>query len=170
MPPGKVLNYSKHCLLYAVLTMVFTMGNKQEPLGFLLADVTRLMRQSLQNKLSGNFSLTLSQARALIYLSRQQGIRQVELAGLLEVQPMTLARLIDQLVQNELVERRPDPLDRRAYCLYLSAQAKPHIDAFKRIAKEKYRIALKGIDSQQVDTLMSVLAKMRDNLSSSADL
>jgi DNA-binding MarR family transcriptional regulator len=150
--------------------MVFKMGNQQESLGFLLADVTRLMRQSFQNRLSGEFSLTLSQARALTYLSRQQGIRQVELAALLEVQPMTLARLIDQLVQYELVERRADPLDRRAYCLYLTAQAKPHIDAFKCIAKEKYRIALNGIDTQQVDTLLCVLSKMRENLASTTDL
>jgi DNA-binding MarR family transcriptional regulator len=146
------------------------MSKQQEPLGFLLADVTRLLRQSFQNNLSGDFSLSLSQARALTYLSRQQGIRQVELAGLLEIQPMTLARLIDQLVDYKLVERRADPLDRRAYCLYLTPEAKPHIAAFKRIAKEKYRVALNGIDKEQVDTLLSVLAKMRDNLSSTADI
>lgn len=144
--------------------MVRAMGIQKDSLGFLLADVGRLMRQAFQKNIEGENCLTLAQARALVYLSRQEGIRQVELADMLEVQPITLARLIDQLVQHGLVERRPDPADRRAYRLFMTAQAEPHIAAIKQVAAANYRVALKGIDKTQADTLMQVLTKMRDNL------
>jgi DNA-binding MarR family transcriptional regulator len=145
--------------------MVRAMGMQKDTLGFLLADVGRLMRQAFQKNLEGEICLTLAQARALVYLSRQEGIRQVELADMLEVQPMTLARLIDQLVKHGLVERRPDPADRRAYRLYVTPDAAPHMAAIKQVAAANYKVALKGIDKAQADTLMLVLAKMRDNLS-----
>ena len=77
---------------------------QRDSLGFLLADVFRLLRQNFQRRLEGS-SLTLAQARALVYLSRHEGVRQVDLAEMLEVQPITLARLIDQLADAGLVER-----------------------------------------------------------------
>ena len=140
------------------------MGVQKDSLGFLLADVGRLMRQAFQKNLEGENCLTLSQARALIHLSRQEGIRQVELAERLEVQPMTLARLIDQLVAHGLVERRPDPADRRAYSLFLTPEAAPHLADIKRVAAKNYQLALKGIDKAQAEILYQVLTKMRDNL------
>ena len=100
------------------------MTTHQDNLGFLLADVSRLMRRAFQQRLEGS-SLTLAQARALIYVSRNEGVRQVDLADLLEVQPITLARLIDQLAGDGLVERRSDPADRRAYHIFLTPAAAP---------------------------------------------
>ena len=75
---------------------------QQTTLGFLLADVSRLMRKAFRQRLEDS-ALTLAQARTLVYISRHQGIRQVELAELLEIQPITLARLIDQLLDREAV-------------------------------------------------------------------
>src|SRR4051812_9261819 len=97
---------------------------RHDTLGFLLADVSRLMRRAFQQRLEGS-SLTLAQARALIYVSRHEGVRQIDLADLLEIQPITLARLIDQLAAAGLVERRPDPTDRRAYQVFLTSAAAP---------------------------------------------
>ena len=74
------------------------MVSEQDSLGFMLADLSRMMRQAFQRRLEGS-SITLAQARALVYLARHQGIRQIDLAKLLEVQPITLARLIDQLAE-----------------------------------------------------------------------
>ena len=88
------------------------MSVEQNSLGFLLADVYRFMRRAFAEKLAGDSALTMAQARALLFVSRREGLRQVELADLLEVKPITLARLIDQLVHHGLVERRPDPSDR----------------------------------------------------------
>ncbi len=93
------------------------MVSEQDSLGFLLADLSRMMRQAFQRRLEVS-SITLAQARALVYLARHQGIRQIDLARLLEVQPITLARLIDQLAEAGLVERHADAADRGAYRMF----------------------------------------------------
>ena len=136
---------------------------RQDSLGFLLADVSRLTRRAFQQRIEGS-ALTQAQARALVYVSRHEGVRQVELADLLEVQPITLARLIDQLEQSGLVERRPDPADRRAYQLFLTPDAAPHIAAIEKVAAAIRADALSGIDAQQTAVLLAALRKMRDNL------
>ncbi|HUW51760.1 MAG TPA: MarR family transcriptional regulator [Sulfuricella sp.] len=138
---------------------------RQESLGFLLADVSRLMRRAFQQQLEGS-SLTLAQARALIYVSRHEGVRQVELAELLEVQPITLARLIDQLAEVGLVERRPDPGDRRAYQVFLTPAAAPHLAAIKQVVAAIRADALRDLDEQQSAIVFFALSKMRDNLAS----
>lgn len=139
------------------------MSQRQDSLGFLLADVSRLLRRTFEQRLQGS-TLTLAQARALVYLARQEGCRQVELAELLEVQPITLARLIDQLAEAGLVERRVDPADRRAYRLFLTPAAAPQLAAIRQGAATVRAEALAGLDDDQVATLLVALNAMRDNL------
>lgn len=139
------------------------MRAKEETLGFLLADVSRLMRRAFQQRLEGS-SLTLAAARALVYVSRHEGVRQVELAELLEVQPITLARLIDQLAAAGLVERRPDPADRRAYQVFLTAHATPRLAAIEQVAASIRADALRDLGKQQAAAVMAALRKMRANL------
>lgn len=141
------------------------MEPRKESLGFLLIDVSRHMRRAFQRQLEGS-SLTQAQARALIYVSRHEGVRQVELAELLEVQPITLARLLDQLAEAGLVERRPDPADRRAYQVYLTPDAAPHLAAIEQVTAAIRADALRELDEQQVATVMHALRTMRDNLAS----
>ena len=136
---------------------------QKNSLGFLLADVSRLMRRAFEQRLQGS-SLTLAQARALIYVSRNEGIRQVELADMLEIQPISLARLIDQLAEARLVERRPDPGDRRAYQLFLKPAAAAHLAAIEQVAAAIRADALSGIDKPQADALLLALNTMRTNL------
>jgi DNA-binding MarR family transcriptional regulator len=138
---------------------------RQDSLGFLLADVSRLMRRAFQQRLAGS-SLTLAQARALVHVSRHEGVRQVDLADMLEVQPITLARLIDQLADAGLVERRPDPADRRAYRMFLTPAAASHLAAIRQVATAIQADALRDLDEQQAAIFSFVLRKMRDNLSS----
>ncbi|HEY0721212.1 MAG TPA: MarR family transcriptional regulator [Gammaproteobacteria bacterium] len=140
------------------------MSLPEESLGFLLADVSRLMRRAFQEYLEGEGTLTLAQARALIYVSRHQGIRQVELADLLEVQPITLARLLDQLAQHGLIERRPDPHDRRAHLIYLTDAAAPQLASIKERGAANRAAALRGVSKEQAATLTLVLKQIRDNL------
>lgn len=139
------------------------MDSRKDSLGFLLADVSRLIRQAFQQRIEGS-SLTHSQARALVYLSRHEGIRQVELAELLDIQPITLARLLDQLAENGLIERRPDPADRRAYRLFLTSAAASHLAAIEAVAASIRADALRGIGKQEAAVLLSALGRMRDNL------
>lgn len=139
------------------------MGLQKDSLGFLLADVSRLIRHAFQQRIEGS-SLTQAQARALVYVSRHEGVHQIELADLLEIQPITLARLIDQLEQGGLVERRPDSEDRRAYQVFLTPDAAPHLAAIDEVAASIRAEALRGVDEQQAVIVFSALRRMRDNL------
>lgn len=139
------------------------MASPDEGLGFLLADVSRLMRQAFQRRLEGS-ALTLAQARALIYVSRHEGVRQVELADMLEIQPITLARLIDHLAEQGLVERRPDPTDRRAYRLHLTPDAGPRLAAIREVTAGIRAEALRGLSPEEAALLASALRRMHDNL------
>ncbi len=135
----------------------------QDSLGFLLADVSRLMRRAFLQRLEGS-SLTPAQARALVHVSRHEGVRQIDLADRLEVQPITLARLIDQLAEEGLVERRPDPQDRRAYQIFLTPAAAPHLEAIEHVAAAIRKVALQTLTAEQATALTAALRVMRDNL------
>jgi len=128
--------------------------------GFLIADIARLMRQGFANSLT-NSPLTFAQARALIYVARFEGVRQIELAELLEVQPITLARLLDTLVEHNLVERRADPSDRRACLIYLLPDATEHIKCITDSANIVKQKAFNGLDFDQAQ---QILLQIRTNL------
>ncbi|GGO80357.1 MarR family transcriptional regulator [Marinobacterium nitratireducens] len=132
-------------------------------LGFLLADTTRLMRRRFQ-ECDSKSGLTYAQARALVYIARFEGRRQVELAEGLEIQPMTLARLVDQLQAQSLVERRPDPQDRRAHRLYITEAAQEPLREIRKLGQQVYDRMLAGLDQAQQDALLSALELMRSNL------
>src|SRR5690606_42121875 len=97
-------------------------------LGFALADVTRLMRRAFRHRLRGS-ELTYNQARVLVYLANESGIRQIDLADRLEMQPIALSRVIDQLAERGVVERRCDPADGRAHLLRPTPRSRSHPDA-----------------------------------------
>lgn len=136
---------------------------KDDTLGFLLSDISRLMRQEFQQRVAGS-SLTLAQARTLVRISRNEGIRQVDLAEMLEIQPITLVRLIDQLADAGLVERRRDPDDRRAHRIFLTADAGLQLEMIGAVGAETEAYALRGLKASEVAVLVSALHKMRANL------
>jgi len=138
---------------------------KQDNLGFLVSDVARLLRRNFQQRLEGSL-LTFAQARLLVHVSRREGVRQIDLADFLEIQPITLARLIDQLEGAGLVERRPDQTDRRAYKIYLSNAAEPHLLLIEDIAAELRSDAFQGLDDQEAAIVTSALQKIAGNLAS----
>ena len=96
-------------------------------LGFLLHDVARLMRKRFEQKARG-LGLTRSQYSVLAHLARNEGIQQGGLAEILEVEPITLTRILDRLEEAELVERRAHPKDRRIRLLHLTRKAHPLLD------------------------------------------
>lgn len=139
------------------------MARSQDTLGFLLADIFRQMRRIYAQRLQGT-SVTLAQAKVLLHVERHPGIRQVDLAELLDIQPITLARLVDQLSQSGLVERRADPQDRRAYQLHLLPAATPILDTIAEVAASVHAEALHGVPAAQATAVMTVLRTVRDNL------
>lgn len=136
----------------------------QDHIGFLLADVSRLMRRAFV-RYAKDSPLTLAQARALIYVARNEGLHQVELAELLEIKPITAARLIDKLAASGLLERRPDPGDRRAYRLFPTPAAAGHIKTIEKIGNQIRALAVEGLSRRQAEQVSESLRKMRSNLS-----
>jgi MarR family transcriptional regulator for hemolysin len=135
--------------------------------GFLLADVSRMLRRHFDHRVH-DLGLTQAQWRAIAQLSREQGLKQVVLAERLEVKPITLARLVDRLEAAGWVKRRPDPHDRRAIRLYLTPKSQPILSDLYERAAETLEEALDGVSATKRRQLISVLSKMKSNLSAAA--
>jgi MarR family transcriptional regulator for hemolysin len=142
------------------------MSDRQpEPsLGFLLADVARLMRRNFDRR-AQQIGLSRAQWQVLAWLKRNEGISQAALADLLEMSPMTLVRLIDKLEAAGLVQRRPRPGDRRSYQLYLADHAHPLLDRLWEMGAETRRQAQAGVSKADEALLLDVLTTIRRNLS-----
>src|SRR5258705_10124236 len=95
-------------------------------LGFLLHEVARLLRRRFEQNARGS-GLTRSQWQVLAYLAKNEGINQSGLADLLEIEPITLCRIVDKLQARGLVERHPDPSDRRGLGLPLFSPPPPKL-------------------------------------------
>jgi DNA-binding MarR family transcriptional regulator len=135
-----------------------------ENIGTMLAQVSRLLRRSFDERARG-IGVTRPQWQVLSLLSFNGGINQGGLAELLEVEPITLGRMIDRLQDAQMVERRPDPADRRAWRLFLTEKGQKLLDELRPFAFETYEMALEGVSEDDRAAMMSVLTRMRSNLS-----
>jgi len=133
-------------------------------LGFLVSDISRLMRERF-NAAAQSIGLTLAQARVLVQLARNEGINQTALAAILEVQPITLLRQIDKLEEAGVVQRRPDPDDRRAQQLFLTDAAEPHLERIFAVGESLSESALAGMDEPSRGLVVDLLQQVRQNLS-----
>ncbi len=140
------------------------MDDRLRNFGFLLREVSR--RYALRFEVRAReLSLTLPQAKTLVRLEKNEGVSQARLAELAEVDAMTMVRILDRMEADGLLERRPDPADRRARCLYLTAKAKPLLAEIWRLAELTRAEALAGIGVAEHEMLMDVLARIHENLS-----
>ena len=133
-------------------------------LGFLVTDIARLLRRSMDRRLQ-SLGLTQAQWRAIVHLSRSEGMTQAALAESLEIQPITLTRLIDRMEHAGWVERRTHPLDRRAIQLYLTAQSQPILEEMAARASEVLREATHGLSPRVQRQLAATLERIKENLS-----
>ncbi len=132
-------------------------------IGLLLIDTGRLLRKRFEQNVRGT-GLTRAQWQVLKEVYVQEGLTQGALAELLEVEPITVGRLVDRLEQAGLIERRPHPTDRRAWSLYLLPAALPLLETLKGIAAETRAELLEGMSDAEIDEAMRLLARMKDNL------
>ncbi len=132
-------------------------------LGFLLADVSRLMRRRFDAR-AREIGLTRAQWRVLTQLRRREGINQTALAEIMEIEPISLGRHIDRLVEKDFVERRADPRDRRAWRLYLRPEAQPVLDRLRTVSNENRKEVLRGIPIEESEALIDTLLKIKANL------
>jgi DNA-binding MarR family transcriptional regulator len=112
--------------------------------------------------------MTRAQWGILIWLEREPGITQKSLAELLEVEPITVARLVDRLEARGMVERRPDPRDRRIWRLHLRPPAHAVLRDIAHQRAEMTRMVCDGIDEDTQDIMIEALLRMKSTLTQEA--
>ena len=137
-------------------------------LGFLLNDTARLLRKRFEQN-ARDFGLTRSQWQVLAYLARNEGIQQSALADILDVEPITLARMLDRLEAASLVERRNHPTDRRVWQLFLKPAANELIASMQEIGEATRAEALADISEADREALTRTLTQMKANLISACN-
>jgi DNA-binding MarR family transcriptional regulator len=150
-------------LISSVLRNLQAMDHPSQNLGFLLHDVARLMRRRFEQN-ARELHLTRSQCQVLAHLARHEGIPQSGLAEILEVEPITLTRILDRLEAGGLVERRPHPTDRRIRRLYLTAEAHPLLGDIFTIGAATRGEALDRVPEAERELLFETLTRMKANL------
>lgn len=137
--------------------------SRNRELLFLISDVGRLLRTYADQK-ARLHGMTRAQWAVLLRLERREGLKQSELAEALDLQPITLTRLVDRLCANGLIERRADPNDRRAKKLYLTPAARPLIDRIADRVEELSETVLEGIAPAEIELMLSKFGLARENL------
>lgn len=130
---------------------------------FLLHDVARHLRQDADRRARAH-GLTRAQWIILLRLDRQPGLSQKELAEILEVEPITVARLIDRLERQGMVERRDDPADRRVWRLHILPPARPVLAEMAAERTDMRRAVAEGLPDEALRVVMEALTRMKANV------
>jgi MarR family transcriptional regulator, transcriptional regulator for hemolysin len=132
-------------------------------IAFTIMDVARMLKTYADQR-ARQFGISRAQWAVLIRIERSEGLKQSELAELLDLQPISLTRLLDRLADNGLIERRADPNDRRANRLYLKPAAKPLLGRLSELGADMMETVLEGLDAKSIDRMLKELATLKDNL------
>ena len=130
---------------------------------FALADLQRAVRAYADQR-AARYGITRAQWAVLVKLQREEGLQQAKLAKLLDIQPITLTRLVDKLCSSGLVERRADTKDRRANRLYLTAAARPLMAKLRTLRDEINQTALAHLKPAEADLLLDQLERIKANV------
>jgi MarR family transcriptional regulator for hemolysin len=137
--------------------------NPRREFAFLINDVARLLRTYADQR-ARQFGMTRAQWAVLARLEHHEGLKQSELADMLDLQPITLTRLVDRLCANGLIERRPDPSDRRAKRLYLTPAALPLMHRLADLGADLMGTVLEGFDVAAIEQMIVDMSRTKDNL------
>lgn len=132
-------------------------------IAFTIMDVARMLRTYADQR-ARQFGISRAQWTVLVRIDRTEGLKQSELAEILDLQPISLTRLLDRLAESGLIERRPDPNDRRANRLYLKPAARPLLDQLADIGADMMATVLDGLDNKTVERMLGELDQVKDNL------
>lgn len=131
--------------------------------GFNLYDAARLLGNDFERRARPH-GVTRAQWRVLVWLVAQPDLRQSQLAELADVSPIAIARLVDRMEAEGLLTRHPDPHDRRAWRLALTARARSRMETMRAIAIDVRAAALAGFSEQEQEFLLDALKRIRTNL------
>lgn len=134
-----------------------------DTIGVLVSDVTRLLRRRFDAQ-ARSIGVSRAQWRVLIALARAEGINQAGLAERLDVETITVGRMVDRLEEAGLVERRADPADRRAWRLFLTGRAHPILAELQAVAVNVRAEMLAGLNADEEAALQGLLLRLRGNL------
>jgi MarR family transcriptional regulator for hemolysin len=137
-------------------------------LGFLLHDVARLLKKRFEQN-SRASGLTRSQWQVLTYLAQNEGINQAGLAELIEIEPITLGRIIDKLETLRLIKRNPHPTDRRRWLLHLMPAARAKLEQAREYDDVTRREAMVGVSEDDTQHLLKILQALKENLTQACD-
>lgn len=132
-------------------------------IAFIIKDVSRMLG-TYADQQGRTLGISRAQWTVLVRLERTEGLKQSELAEILDLQPISLTRLLDRLAENRLIERRADPNDRRVNRLYLRPAARPLLEQLATLGESLMATVLKGIDADSMERMLRDLRQIKDNL------
>jgi DNA-binding MarR family transcriptional regulator len=128
-----------------------------------LVETSRLLRNYIDHRAKAR-GTTRAQWIVLFRLREQEGLSQVDLADVLELQPISLVRLLDRLVEHGLVERRSDPRDRRANRLFLTASGRQLADDLDSLRDDIATDVLQEVPAATLETSLKTLRDIKDRI------
>ncbi len=130
---------------------------------FQLTDVARALRTYVDQCVRRH-GMTRAQWGVLLRLDRREGMTQAEMADALEIQPISLVRLVDRLCEQKLVERRPHPSDRRANRLYLTPKGRATLERLAPPGRQISGDVLAGFEEKEIRQMLQQLLRIKDNI------
>jgi MarR family transcriptional regulator, transcriptional regulator for hemolysin len=133
-----------------------------------LVESSRILRNYIEHRAKSR-GTTRAQWIVLFRLRQQEGLSQVDLADVLELQPISLVRLLDRLVEHGLLERRNDPKDRRANRLFLTASGRQLVDDLDSLRDSIATDVLKDIPADAIETSLQTLREVKERIKGLAE-
>jgi DNA-binding MarR family transcriptional regulator len=143
--------------------LIISVVSNPPDLLFLVHDLARRLRHESDRRAAAH-GMTRAQWVILFWLERQPGLSQKELAELLEVEPISVARLIDRLETRDMVERRADPTDRRMWRLHLRPAAGQVLAEVHEERAAMFAMATAGFEPDEIRLVTGLLCRMKTNV------
>ncbi len=131
--------------------------------GSLIHEIDRLVKKRF-DRFAETTGMSRAQWQVLARVAKREGVNQATLADLVSVEPITICRMVDRLEALGLVERRPDPNDRRARLIHMTEAARPGLERMRRVAQALFAEALDGITPEEEAILFRLLDRIHANL------
>jgi DNA-binding MarR family transcriptional regulator len=144
------------------------MSNWTPTIGSLVHEIDRLVKKRF-DRFAETTGMSRAQWQVLARVAKRQGVNQATLADLVGVEPISICRMVDRLEALNLVERRPDPSDRRARLIHITEDARPGLERMKATAQALFKEALTGITPEEEEILTNLLGRVHANLSAISD-
>jgi MarR family transcriptional regulator for hemolysin len=133
--------------------------------GFLVHDVSRLVKRRFERQARQiGLLITRRQAAVVLYIARNEGVSQAEVAAWLDLEPIALVRMLDKLNEEGLVERRAHPTDRRVRTLWLTPSAEPVVQRILDINQAIREEAFAGLEPGTRVAMIAALGSIKENL------